>query len=74
MKLAALTSSSTSSVEAPISIASATFAAWDVDPEASFVEKCFVSEPTIGKLEIKELKRVWLENKTKQQGFHFLYV
>mmetsp|Transcript_24394 Transcript_24394/g.36366 ORF Transcript_24394/g.36366 Transcript_24394/m.36366 type:complete len:267 (-) Transcript_24394:325-1125(-) len=60
MKFAALTSSSTRIAEAPISIASTTLAACDVEPDASLVEKCFVSDPTIGKFDINALTLVLL--------------
>jgi len=53
-------SSSTSSALAPNSIASATLAACDVDPEESRVEKCCVSKALltpggVGRLEMKAL-------------------
>ena len=45
MKFVALVSSSTSSRDVPASMASAMFAAWEVDPEAFGVEKSSVLRP-----------------------------
>ena len=61
MKLVAAVSSSMSRTRAPISSASMMFAAWDVEPDASVVEKSVVDLPYLSRPHTIMINSLWTQ-------------